>query len=236
MTDENNQPNKDADLTAVIDELYNLLDQAYDYDCIYNTQHENIEDNKLDLKSSLHEEYLRVLFEAKEILHRKMTHIGYDGHYDTKIENPEKNLREFYEFLAKKYTINEDNFKFDKCSDDLRKLSTDNPGLTNIELLKKHGTESSFSLVQRIAIIAATLLTGIIPGVVIGAVVYAATGRHVFESFNKPTRGAEAMNRLDEKAMKLAEKYDVFKEIYNKNKESMNSTKDEALTEQPKIK
>ena len=101
---------------------------------------------------------------------------------------PQDKIQEFYAVLNSTSTT----VKNDK----------DQP-LKNIDIIKKDTSKFARNFLTGLAIIAATLLTGIVPGLIIATIVYAATGRHPLdllkgegERFGKELNLVKEQNKL----------------------------------------
>lgn len=84
----------------------------------------------------------------------------------SKSQQPQDKINAFYTYLDSAQTLF---------------ISTDS--LTNMDIIKKDTHVSALNFLKGIAIIAATLLTGILPGLLIAGIVYAATGRQPLDLF-----------------------------------------------------
>ncbi|KTD57275.1 PP2C family serine/threonine-protein phosphatase [Legionella shakespearei] len=84
----------------------------------------------------------------------------------SKSKQPEDKIKDFYAYL-----------------DSAQTSFISSEPLTNMDIIKKDTHVSALNFLKGIAIIAATVLTGILPGLLIAGIVYAATGRQPFDLF-----------------------------------------------------
>lgn len=73
----------------------------------------------------------------------------------------------------------------------------------NLQLLKNDNSKDMKKFIKGIGIIAAIIFTGIIPGLVISAVIYAATRFSVFDFFKPHQKGKEFSDKVDEVRNKI---------------------------------
>ena len=94
-----------------------------------------------------------------------------------KTSKPQYKIKQFYTFLDETQLTNKNDNSTNKT-----------PLLKNIDIIKKDKSRSTLDFLKGIAIIAATLITGILPGLLIIGLVYSATGKHprnLFKSYGE---------------------------------------------------
>jgi YD repeat-containing protein len=84
----------------------------------------------------------------------------------SKSKQPEDKIKDFYTYLDSSQTA-----------------FISSESLTNMDIIKKDTHVSALNFLKGLAIIAATVLTGILPGLIIAGIVYAATGRQPLDLF-----------------------------------------------------
>lgn len=93
-------------------------------------------------------------------------------------ESSEKVLNQYYSFLDQAHQIKGE------------------PVAKNIDIIKKDKSSSGLNFLAGIAIIAATIITGILPGLLVIGIVYAATGRTPLDLFKSNSERFEKETRL----------------------------------------
>jgi YD repeat-containing protein len=123
-------------------------------------------------------------------------------------ESSEKVLKQYYSFLDQAHQIKGE------------------PAAKNIDIIKKDKSSSALNFLAGIAIIAATIITGILPGLLVIGIVYAATGR-------TPLDLLKSNGERFEKETKLIKENSGFSSGFFKQEPSAKQDKTEDLYSNP---